>query len=72
MDREEHHLLGTICHAAGDGTERCAAMSEWEELTALAEESRTLSAVLLDLDAEQFQRPTNCPPWDLIEFRGLG
>jgi len=43
-------------------------MSEWEALTALAEESRTLSAVLLDLDAEQFQRPTNCPPWDLKEL----
>jgi len=43
-------------------------MSEWEALSALAEESRTLSAVLLDLDAEQFQRPTNCPPWDLKEL----
>jgi uncharacterized protein (TIGR03083 family) len=43
-------------------------MSEWEALTALAEESRTLSAVLLDLDAEQFQRPTNCPPWNLKEL----
>jgi uncharacterized protein (TIGR03083 family) len=43
-------------------------MSEWEALTALAEESRTLSAVLLELDAEEFQRPTNCPPWDLKEL----
>jgi hypothetical protein len=44
-----------------------AAMSEWEALTALAEESRTLSAVLLELDLVEFQRPTNCPPWDLKE-----
>ena len=31
-------------------------------LTALAEESRTLSSVLLGLDADEFERPTNCPP----------
>jgi uncharacterized protein (TIGR03083 family) len=43
-------------------------MSDWGALTALAEESRTLSAVLLDLDADQFQRPTNCPPWNLKEL----
>lgn len=43
-------------------------MSEWEALTALAEESRTLSAVLLELDAEDFERPTNCPPWNLKEL----
>ena len=43
-------------------------MSEWEALTALVAESRTLSAVLLKLDAEEFQRPTNCPPWDLKEL----
>jgi uncharacterized protein (TIGR03083 family) len=43
-------------------------MSDWEALTALAEESRTLSAVLLKLDADEFERPTNCPPWDLKEL----
>jgi hypothetical protein len=43
-------------------------MSEWEALTALAEESRTLSTVLLELDVEEFRRPTNCPPWDLKEL----
>jgi uncharacterized protein (TIGR03083 family) len=43
-------------------------MSGYEALTGLAEESRTLSAVLLGLDAEEFQRPTNCPPWDLTEL----
>lgn len=43
-------------------------MSDWEALTALAEESQTLSAVLLELDAEEFKRPTNCPPWDLKEL----
>jgi Mycothiol maleylpyruvate isomerase N-terminal domain len=34
----------------------------------LAQERRTLSAVLLELDAEKFQRPTNCPPWNLKEL----
>lgn len=43
-------------------------MSEWEALTALAEESRTLSTVLLELDVEEFRRPTNCPPWNLKEL----
>jgi uncharacterized protein (TIGR03083 family) len=43
-------------------------MSEWEALTALAEESRMLSTVLLELDVEEFRRPTNCPPWDLKEL----
>jgi uncharacterized protein (TIGR03083 family) len=43
-------------------------MGELDALTALAEESRTLSAVLLELDATEFQRPTNCPPWDLKEL----
>ena len=41
-------------------------MRDWEPLTALAEESLALSAVLLD--AEVFERPTNCPPWDLKEL----
>ena len=27
-----------------------------------------MSAVLLELEADQFQRPTNCPPWDLREL----
>jgi uncharacterized protein (TIGR03083 family) len=44
------------------------AMAAWEALTALADESRALSAVLLDLDAAEFHRPTNCPPWDLKEL----
>jgi uncharacterized protein (TIGR03083 family) len=43
-------------------------MRDWEALTALAEESQALSAVLLDLEADQFQRPTNCPPWNLKEL----
>jgi uncharacterized protein (TIGR03083 family) len=43
-------------------------MREWEALTALAEESQTLSAVLVDLEAEAFQGPTNCPPWNLKEL----
>jgi uncharacterized protein (TIGR03083 family) len=43
-------------------------MSDWDELTALAEESQTISAVLLELDADEFKRPTNCPPWDLKEL----
>jgi hypothetical protein len=34
------------------------AMAAWEALTALADESRARSAVLLDLDAEVFHRPT--------------
>ena len=43
-------------------------MSGWEALTALAEESQTLSVVLLELDAAEFERPSNCPPWDLKEL----
>jgi Mycothiol maleylpyruvate isomerase N-terminal domain len=43
------------------------AISGYEALTALAEESGTLSAVLLGLGTEELQRPTNCPPWDLTE-----
>jgi hypothetical protein len=43
-------------------------MREWEALTALAEESQTLSGLLVDLEAEAFQRPTNCPPWNLKEL----
>jgi uncharacterized protein (TIGR03083 family) len=43
-------------------------MREWEALTALATESQTLSAVLLELDGHEFERPTNCPPWDLKEL----
>jgi len=43
-------------------------MGELDALAALAEESRTLSAVLLELDVAEFQRPTNCPPWDLKEL----
>jgi hypothetical protein len=43
-------------------------MREWEAPTALATESQTLSAVLLELDADEFERPTSCPPWDLKEL----
>jgi hypothetical protein len=43
-------------------------MNDWEALTALAEESQTMSAVLLELDADEFKRSTNCPPWDLKEL----
>jgi hypothetical protein len=41
------------------------AMGEWKALTALTEESRALSSVLLPLDADAFTRSTNCPPWNL-------
>jgi uncharacterized protein (TIGR03083 family) len=37
-------------------------------LTALAEESRTLSGVLRGLAAADLDRPTNCPPWSLAEL----
>jgi len=37
-------------------------------LTALDEESRSLSAVLRQLGPEDFRRLTNCPPWDLGEL----
>jgi uncharacterized protein (TIGR03083 family) len=62
--------LGILCHAAGrrHAGKGCAAMREWEALTALATESQTLSAVLLELDADEFECPTNCPPWDLKEL----
>jgi uncharacterized protein (TIGR03083 family) len=43
-------------------------MTDWEALAALAQESQALSAVLLELDADDFGRPTNCPPWDLKEL----
>jgi Mycothiol maleylpyruvate isomerase N-terminal domain len=56
--------LGGIRHAAG----RVGSDEEWEALTKLAEESQTLSAVLVDLEAAEFQRPTNCPPWNLKEL----
>src|SRR5829696_2466111 len=51
----------------GCGMEGCG--DAWlAALTALAEESRTLSSVRLGLDADEFERPTNCPPWDLKEL----
>jgi len=37
-------------------------------LTALRDESRALSAVLWQVDPEDFGRPTNCPPWNLNEL----
>lgn len=43
-------------------------MPDREALTALAEESRALSAVLAQLGAAEFERATNCPPWDLAEL----
>ncbi|HEX8859133.1 MAG TPA: maleylpyruvate isomerase N-terminal domain-containing protein [Actinomycetes bacterium] len=43
-------------------------MGEWEALTALSKESRALSGVLLELDADAFERSTNCPPWNLKEL----
>jgi uncharacterized protein (TIGR03083 family) len=39
-----------------------------EALTALTQERRALSAVLEQLGAEDFERATNCPPWDLAEL----
>jgi uncharacterized protein (TIGR03083 family) len=37
-------------------------------LTALRDESRALSAVLRQADPGDFDRPTNCPPWNLNEL----
>ena len=37
-------------------------------LTALHDESRALSAVLRQVDLGDFDRPTNCPPWNLNEL----
>lgn len=37
-------------------------------LTALRDESRALSAVLQRANPEDFDRPTNCPPWNLNEL----
>jgi uncharacterized protein (TIGR03083 family) len=37
-------------------------------LTALEDESRTLSAVLRQASPEDFNRLTNCPPWNLGEL----
>lgn len=37
-------------------------------LVALRKEAKALSAVLHTLDPPQFDRPTNCPPWDLREL----
>lgn len=39
-----------------------------KELAALDTECRALSAVLLDLAPDDFDRPTNCPPWNLKEL----
>jgi uncharacterized protein (TIGR03083 family) len=37
-------------------------------LRAFVAESRALSAVLRQLEPREFQRATNCPPWDLAEL----
>jgi len=39
-----------------------------DALVALRQETDALSAVLRALDPAQFDRPTNCPPWDLREL----
>jgi uncharacterized protein (TIGR03083 family) len=39
-----------------------------DPLVALRQEIEALSAVLRTLDPAQFDRPTNCPPWDLREL----
>jgi uncharacterized protein (TIGR03083 family) len=39
-----------------------------DPLVALRQETVALSAVLHPLDPAQFDRPTNCPPWDLREL----
>jgi uncharacterized protein (TIGR03083 family) len=39
-----------------------------DALVALRQETEALSAVLRALDPAQFDRPTNCPPWDLREL----
>jgi uncharacterized protein (TIGR03083 family) len=43
-------------------------MSDVDVLAALAEESRALSALLRQLGPPEFDRPTNCPPWNLAEL----
>jgi uncharacterized protein (TIGR03083 family) len=43
-------------------------MRDRDPLTALADESRTLSALLRRLSAADFERLTNCPPWNLNEL----
>lgn len=43
-------------------------MSAHDALVALRQETGALSAVLRPLDPAQFDRPTNCPPWDLREL----
>lgn len=39
-----------------------------DALTALTRECQALSAVLRELNPEDFSRATNCPPWDLQEL----
>jgi Mycothiol maleylpyruvate isomerase N-terminal domain len=39
-----------------------------DALVALRQETSALSVVLHTLDPAQFDRPTNCPPWDLREL----
>ncbi|MGW3364611.1 maleylpyruvate isomerase N-terminal domain-containing protein [Streptosporangium canum] len=43
-------------------------MFDHDALVALTEESRALSAVLQELEPQDLQFPTNCPPWDLQEL----
>ncbi|MBN6057186.1 maleylpyruvate isomerase N-terminal domain-containing protein, partial [Nonomuraea sp. RK-328] len=43
-------------------------MLDPDPLVALAEEGRALSAVLQELEPQDLQLPTNCPPWDLQEL----
>lgn len=39
-----------------------------DAIDALAAECRELSAVLLSLNESEYERPTNCPPWNLKEL----
>jgi hypothetical protein len=39
-----------------------------EAIVALADECHALSAVLPELEPDEFAKPTNCPPWDLREL----